>query len=175
MKCPKCNYERQPADEAPDWQCPSCKVAYVKALQAREQAMATASTTAAYARKALPPVAEVEDEDIDPHERHSLAAHGQKMVIRSILLNFVLRAVGQSHVLPALAVEALFMAVAIYSLMGVLKICSGIEKSQNQKILFMVLSFFPVVNLLTLLYLNFKVSKTLREAGWEVGLLGAKP
>ena len=29
-RCPKCRYERQPADTAPDWQCPSCGVAYAK-------------------------------------------------------------------------------------------------------------------------------------------------
>jgi glutaredoxin len=29
--CPKCSYARKPTDEAPDWQCPSCKVAYIKA------------------------------------------------------------------------------------------------------------------------------------------------
>jgi glutaredoxin len=29
--CPKCRYERQPADTAPDWQCPSCGIAYSKA------------------------------------------------------------------------------------------------------------------------------------------------
>jgi hypothetical protein len=28
--CPKCDYTRQPADEAPAWQCPSCGVAYNK-------------------------------------------------------------------------------------------------------------------------------------------------
>ncbi|PKO37164.1 MAG: NrdH-redoxin [Betaproteobacteria bacterium HGW-Betaproteobacteria-6] len=29
--CPHCNYARQLADEAPDWQCPSCTRAYLKA------------------------------------------------------------------------------------------------------------------------------------------------
>jgi len=29
-RCPKCRYERQPTDAAPDWQCPSCGVAYSK-------------------------------------------------------------------------------------------------------------------------------------------------
>ena len=29
-RCPKCRYERQPDDSAPDWQCPSCGVAYAK-------------------------------------------------------------------------------------------------------------------------------------------------
>lgn len=29
--CPHCNYARQSADSAPDWQCPACEKAYVKA------------------------------------------------------------------------------------------------------------------------------------------------
>ena len=28
--CPKCSYVRKETDEAPDWQCPSCQVAYNK-------------------------------------------------------------------------------------------------------------------------------------------------
>lgn len=31
MECPACQYVRQPEDDAPDWQCPSCKRAYAKA------------------------------------------------------------------------------------------------------------------------------------------------
>jgi glutaredoxin len=30
-RCPKCRYERQTTDTAPDWQCPSCGIAYSKA------------------------------------------------------------------------------------------------------------------------------------------------
>lgn len=29
--CPKCSYARKPTDDAPEWQCPSCQVAYIKA------------------------------------------------------------------------------------------------------------------------------------------------
>ena len=29
-KCPKCGYERKATDSAPEWQCPSCGVAYAK-------------------------------------------------------------------------------------------------------------------------------------------------
>lgn len=32
--CAKCKYVRQATDTAPDWQCPACQVAYVKALDA---------------------------------------------------------------------------------------------------------------------------------------------
>ena len=31
MRCPKCGYERKAEDVAPEWQCPSCQVAYAKA------------------------------------------------------------------------------------------------------------------------------------------------
>lgn len=33
--CPKCSYQRKPDDYAPDWQCPSCKVAYNKVMPAQ--------------------------------------------------------------------------------------------------------------------------------------------
>ena len=31
MLCPKCRYKRKPTDTTPDWQCPSCGIAYNKA------------------------------------------------------------------------------------------------------------------------------------------------
>ena len=31
--CPKCSYVRKPAETVPDWQCPSCGVAYAKFQQ----------------------------------------------------------------------------------------------------------------------------------------------
>jgi ribosomal protein L37AE/L43A len=30
MICPKCNYQRKPDDDAADWQCPACGIAYAK-------------------------------------------------------------------------------------------------------------------------------------------------
>jgi glutaredoxin len=32
--CPNCNYARKLADSAPDWQCPSCEIAYNKGMGA---------------------------------------------------------------------------------------------------------------------------------------------
>jgi len=32
--CPKCSHARQPTEEAPDWQCPACGVAYAKVAAA---------------------------------------------------------------------------------------------------------------------------------------------
>src|SRR5580692_9922346 len=31
VSCPKCQYKRTAADQCPQWQCPSCGVAYSKA------------------------------------------------------------------------------------------------------------------------------------------------
>lgn len=37
-QCPKCAYVRRPIDEAPDWQCPSCGIAYHKYAAYKEKA-----------------------------------------------------------------------------------------------------------------------------------------
>lgn len=117
-----------------------------------------------------------EEQAAEAHQRRLLlASQGQKMVIYSILLNFVLRAVEGGQVLTGLVVDVLFICVAVYALLGIVKICSGLGKTQNQKIVFMVLSFYPILNLLTLVYLSVMSSRLLRKAGWKVGLLGAKP
>jgi len=180
MKCPKCGYQRLPTDIAPEWQCPSCKVAYVKALQAKSpaavpsvpQTQTAASTPPPDADKRAAARAEQEERELD--ERLSLAAKGQKIVIYSIIMNFVLRAAGQTHAIPDFAILVLSLCVGVYSLLGVVKICSGLNRSQNQKILFMVLSFFPLLNIIILVYLSVKTTRMLREAGWSVGLLGAR-
>jgi hypothetical protein len=111
----------------------------------------------------------------EQEQLHWLAAQGQKIVIRCVVLNFVLRAAERSQALPGLVINALFIGVAIYSLVGVVRICSGLGHSQNKKLVFMVLSFFPLINLASLVYLSMKASKMLRNAGWTVGLFGARP
>jgi hypothetical protein len=173
MKCPKCSYERQAADDAPDWQCPSCKVAYVKASQAQNQA---AKPDAGLARKPAPVVeSDPEQEAIEAETRLVLGAQGQKILIYSILLNMVLRAIDRSQEMSSMALTVLGACVAIYALFGVVRTCSGLGRGQGQKILFMIFSFFPFVNLVVFVYLSLKITKALREAGWQVGLLGAKP
>ena len=180
MKCPKCGYERQPADLAPDWQCPSCKVAYVKAAQANKTEIKPVFSQH-LPEEQLPAHSPESDEERDEqsddesYELQSLAASGQKIVIYSIILTFILNSAERTHALPALPLGVLFFCVAVFSLLGVLRICSGLEKSQNQKIVFMVLSFFPLLNLISLIYLSAKTNKMLKAAGWQIGLMGAKP
>jgi len=42
--CPKCSYQRAPADVAPDWQCPSCGIAYAKFLKPVARASSGSTT-----------------------------------------------------------------------------------------------------------------------------------
>lgn len=113
------------------------------------------------------------EEDLD--ERLAAAAKGQRMVIHCILLNMLLGALERSNTLPAIVRLALSIGVAVYALVGLVRMCSGLDKSQVQKIVFMVLAFMPLVNLVALVYLSHQTSKLLRQSGWSVGLLGARP
>ncbi len=167
MKCPKCSYERRPQDDAPDWQCPSCKVAYAKVMRA-PAAMAPVVAPVAVA-------AEPEEQEDDLHERILLTAQGQRIVIWSIVAVFVLRAIDRSQLLPALLLELLLLGTALYRVSGVVKMCTGLGSTQNRKLLFMVLSFFPLINLILLAHLSVKATRIARDAGWRVGLFGARP
>jgi hypothetical protein len=67
-----------------------------------------------------------------------------------------------------------YLLATAWSLLGIVTVCSGLRLSQGQKILFMVLIFYPLINLIVLVILSVKATRLLREAGWSVGLLGAR-
>ncbi|MBO6658869.1 MAG: hypothetical protein JJ934_18395 [Pseudomonadales bacterium] len=49
--CPKCGYVRSPRDEAPDWQCPACGIAYYKYESYLERAKGVAQPRSTGQRK----------------------------------------------------------------------------------------------------------------------------
>lgn len=172
VKCPKCGYLRLVTDVAPEWQCPSCQVAYVKAGVPAGKSTAAGSTSGSPTAPELAPAPVGTD---DPDELAALAASGQKIVIYSILLTLVVRGMLQGKVVAPLVAMLLAFGIAVYSLVGVLRISSALKKSQNQKLLFMALSCMPWLDLVALVILNAKATALLRSAGWRVGLLGARP
>lgn len=107
-------------------------------------------------------------------EKLALAASGQKIAIYSILLTFVLNAAVRAAALAPIVTLLLTFVLAVYSLVGIVRICSGLDKAQGEKIFFMVCAFVPLVSIVTLIYLSMKTTKLLRAAGWTVGLMGAK-
>ncbi len=164
MRCPKCGYERLQTDSAPDWQCPSCKVAYIKVLEAPAAAPDPLPATRDHA----------ELDDDGSSEREWLVSSGQKIVIYSILINIILHSAEQGRVIAGWFAFVLYFCAAGYSLLGIVRICSGLQKSQGVKLVFMALSYMPLINLVALVYLSVRATRMLREAGWTVGLLGAR-
>jgi len=53
MICPKCRYKRKPIEAAPDWQCPSCGVAYSKATSSTVNKQAKITVTNQYGKTSL--------------------------------------------------------------------------------------------------------------------------
>lgn len=169
MKCPRCGYERKAEDVAPDWQCPSCQVAYVKA-QAQAQARAVTATPVTQKQPVPPPIPSVHDEEMALEQ----IASGQRIAIYSIVINFAINAIARASVTWDLGLLALSFAAAIFTLTGVVRISSGLGLNQNQKIVAMVLACVPVVNIIQLLVLSARATRRLRAAGWQVGLFGAR-
>jgi hypothetical protein len=112
--------------------------------------------------------------ELDEDDSAELAARGQRIVIFSILLNLGLNGIQRSNALPELVTTALEFVVAAWSLLGVVKICSALGRGQGAKLTYMVLSFVPLVNLVSLVVLNVSATRLLRRAGWTVGLFGAR-
>lgn len=136
--------------------------------QPEQQAMLPASSRPAGAADAESAADEAKD-DLE------LAANGQRILVRTILLTFVAGALERSQAVAPLVAIAAYLAVAFYSLFGYVRICSGLGRSQNQKIFYMVTSFMPLVSVITMVYLSGVTTRRLRAAGWRVGLFGARP
>jgi hypothetical protein len=110
---------------------------------------------------------------VDAEEDLDKAARGQRMLVHGILGGFALNAMARSGVQPWV-MFALFMALAVYSLLGVVRLSAGLGKSRGATILCMVLTFVPLVSVLTWIVLSVQATRALRAAGWRVGLFGAR-
>ncbi len=104
------------------------------------------------------------DENIDK------IARGQKLVVYAFILYFAAMAL-QSVLGFVVALVAL--GALVTALVGVFRLSSGMGHGTGLKILWIVLMFVPLINLITLLRLNSSATKALRAAGYRVGLLGA--
>lgn len=105
----------------------------------------------------------------------SMAAKGQRMLVLSILGALLVNGVARSGLLPVLPVFALYVALGIFSLVGVVRLSSGLGKPTGSTIFYMVLTFVPLVSLVAWIVLSLQATRRLRAAGWQVGLLGARP
>lgn len=98
-------------------------------------------------------------------------ASGQKLVIYAILLYFgaaLLRTVVGPIVLLA------FLICIAMSWTGIYKITRGLDYPVWGRIALLLLMLIPLVGLLVLVSLSSKATTRLRNAGYSVGLMGAR-
>jgi hypothetical protein len=99
-------------------------------------------------------------------------ASGQKLIIYSILLSFVSMAANTA--LPPAVVFALVLITAVMSIVGAVRLCNGMGFSTLNKVLLIIALLLPIVSLFVLVGLSIRATSRLKEAGYKVGLLGAK-
>jgi len=110
------------------------------------------------------------NQDAAGAEQLSQVAGGQKMVIVAILINLG-ALILQSAVNPVFAL--LLVVSGVLSIIGVIRLAAGMGIQLVMRICIILLMFLPLISLLTLLVLNSKATRRLREGGYHVGLLGA--
>ena len=106
--------------------------------------------------------------DVRPIEK---VASGQKLIIYAILVNFL--TIGLMAAFGDIAGVVNIVAI-VMSLVGMFRLAGGLGYSTVAKIFLLVLLIVPLVGLITLLVLNSRATKALRQAGYTVGLLGAQ-
>jgi sorbitol-specific phosphotransferase system component IIC len=113
---------------------------------------------------------------VDDVVQHSHAldqvASGQKLIIYSILLSFV-SMVANTAFAPALVV-ALVLVTAVMSIVGAVRLCNGMGFSTVSKVLIIIGLLLPIVSLFVRVTLSIRATSRLKEAGYKVGLLGAR-
>lgn len=98
-------------------------------------------------------------------------ASGQKLIIYAILVNIL--AIGLVAVFGDIAGLVSVVALVI-ALVGMFRLAGGLGYSTAAKIFLLVLVVLPLIGLITLLVLNSRATKALREAGYKVGLFGVR-
>jgi hypothetical protein len=102
--------------------------------------------------------------------RMEAIASGQKLVIYSVLV-YVMAIVVEATV--GAVGGLLGLAAVVMAIVGIVRLGAGMGMSLVAKILLFIAVFLPFINLITLLVLNARATRYLRQAGYRVGLLGA--
>lgn len=107
----------------------------------------------------------------DDDEEVQKVISGQKLILYAILLNIGANILAAR--IPLIGVVA-FLVAAVMAITGLAKVCTGLRYHIAATVIFCVLMIVPLLNLIVLLLVNQKATARIREAGYEVGLMGAK-
>lgn len=100
--CPKCAYERQPTDDTtPDWQCPSCGIAYAK-YEATHPVEAAPAATKPDIKKPAPAVEEPDIEIADDEPKsNALKIAVPVIAVLVLIIYFATRSSPAPEIKPA--------------------------------------------------------------------------
>lgn len=107
----------------------------------------------------------------DDDEEVQKVISGQKLILYAILLNIGANILAAR--IPLIGVVA-FLVAAVMAVTGLAKVCTGLRYHIAAIVFFCLMMFVPLLNLVVLLMINHKATARIREAGYEVGLMGAK-
>ena len=113
--------------------------------------------------------------------RHIALVHRQFIVSFGLLQlayvpMFVLDGMGNQNAFFALCYIGsvlLLLAALIFFIFCMVRVAKSLHYATIAIVLFVICAFFPCINLITLLFLNSRAVKVLKQAGYRVGLLGA--
>lgn len=105
------------------------------------------------------------------NDRLDDVAYGQKNVVYATALYFAAAALAQ--VMGLLAFGAIVICIGL-AWSGIYRIGRGLKYPLWLRLVFLALMLVPLVGLLALLFLNNRATARLKQAGFSVGLLGAR-
>ncbi len=117
-------------------------------------------------------VADAADPTEDIETLRKLAS-GQKLLIYSILLSLVAGALQYALKSNGFGL-VLNLIAAVMAIVGAVRTAGGLGQGTVAKIIYAIAMFIPLVSLIIMISLSVRASRRLKEAGYSVGLLGAK-
>ncbi|MBH1971693.1 hypothetical protein FK216_10025 [Moraxellaceae bacterium AER2_44_116] len=162
--CGKCSYTRTEHDHVPEWQCPSCGVAYNKIKKIQESARSS-PVAASTAKKEV----KVEEVNLETQD----VVLGQKFVVYGVFLQFL-----SMFLIPVISIwmvtAALTLIGVILLIVGLTKVLSRVGSSTFSQVLHYIGVFLPLLNLIVYFSVNTKANTFLKHHGYEVGALGPR-
>ncbi len=113
---------------------------------------------------------QVREDSPEAKERMEKMAFGQKLVIYAVLLYFL--SAFLRFVLGPFTLILLIVSL-IVSLVGLYKVLAVSQGHIALKVISFLFLFVPLINIFVLLSINRRATKSLREAGYKVGFMGA--
>jgi len=107
-----------------------------------------------------------------------LAILGQIIVNIASLINQLSGSPAQgapASMTVSLIISLIALVIAILSIVFLMMMMAALQRPMVSRVLAAIAQFIPLVNLIVLVVVNQRAVKVLRESGYRVGLLGAKP